>query len=51
MFGPNPHAVHPNQAVPSVCFIKNVITRPNIQVGDYTYYDDDAPAARILKHM
>ena len=42
MFGPNPHAVHPNEAVPSVCFIKNVITRPNIQVGDYTYYDDDA---------
>ena len=41
MFGPNPYAVHPNEAVPSVCFIKNVITRPNIQVGDYTYYDDD----------
>ena len=39
-FGPDPNAVHPNERVPSVCYIKNVITRPNIQVGDYTYYDD-----------
>ena len=41
-FGPDPNAVHPNPLVPSVCYIKNVITRPNIQVGDYTYYDDAA---------
>ena len=39
-FGPDPNAVHPNPLVPSVCYIKNVITRPNILVGDYTYYDD-----------
>ena len=42
MFGPNPDAVHPNENIPSVCYIKNVITRPNIQVGAYTYYDDAA---------
>ncbi len=40
MFGPNPNAVHPNQQIPSICYIKNVITRSNIQVGEYTYYDD-----------
>ena len=39
-FGPDPNAAHPNALVPSVCYIKNVITRPNILVGDYTYYDD-----------
>ena len=39
-FGPDPSAVHPNESVPSVCYIKNVITRPNILVGEYTYYDD-----------
>ena len=39
-FGPDPGAVHPNESVPSVCYIKNVITRPNILVGEYTYYDD-----------
>ena len=40
MYGPDPNAVHPNEAIPSICYIKNVITRPNIIVGDYTYYDD-----------
>ena len=40
MFGPDPNAVHPNPAVPSLCFIKNTITRPNIIVGDYTMYND-----------
>ncbi len=42
MFGPNPDAVHPNEGLPGVCYIKNVITRPTIQVGEYTYYDDAA---------
>ena len=40
MTGPNPNAIYPNEAIKSVVFIKNVITRPNILVGDYTYYDD-----------
>lgn len=51
MFGPNPNAVHPNENIPSVCYIKNVITRPNIQVGDYTYYNDAATGARTLNPM
>ncbi len=38
--GPNPNAVHPIEKRKSICFIKNVITKPNIIVGDYTYYDD-----------
>lgn len=36
---PNPNDIFPNQYKTS-CFIKNVITAPNIFVGDYTYYDD-----------
>ena len=36
---PDPNAVFPNEYKTS-CFIKNVITVPNITVGDYTYYDD-----------
>ena len=38
---PNPNAVFPNEYKTS-CFIKNVVTAPNITVGDYTYYDDAA---------
>lgn len=39
-YGPNPDALYPNESIKSVCYIKNVITRSNILVGDYTYYDD-----------
>lgn len=40
MYGPNPNALHPLQDFPQVCFLKNSISKPNIIVGDYTYYDD-----------
>lgn len=36
---PSPDKIFPN-AYKTSCFIKNVITAPNIHVGDYTYYDD-----------
>lgn len=36
---PNPNTVFPNEYKTS-CFLKYVITAPNIFVGDYTYYDD-----------
>lgn len=36
---PDPNEIFPNEYKTS-CFIKNVITVPNIIVGDYTYYDD-----------
>ena len=36
----NKDEIHPQPKVPSLCYIKNVITNPNIIVGDYTYYDD-----------
>lgn len=44
MHGPDPMNPHPMPGYPRVCFLKPVITRANIEVGDYTYYDDpDAP--------
>lgn len=51
MTGPNPNAIYPNEAIKSVVFIKNVITRPNILVGDYTYYDDVNAAERFEDHV
>lgn len=36
---PDPNAIFPNEYHTS-CFIKNVVSAPNIIVGDYTYYDD-----------
>ncbi len=54
IYGPNPDSIHPNKEIKSICFIKNVITRPNIIVGDYTYYDDEKGAenfeSRVTHH-
>lgn len=53
MNGPDPKAIWPNERISSVCFIRNVITRENIEVGEYTYYDDEHPErfeSRVTHH-
>ena len=50
-YGPNPNAIYPNEAIKSVCFIKNVVTRPNILVGEYTYYDDNTGPEQFESHV
>lgn len=37
---PDKDAAFPLPNYDRLCFLKNIITNPNIQVGDYTYYDD-----------
>lgn len=51
MSGPDPNAVHPNSNIKGLCYIKNAITRPNIIVGDYTYYYDDNGGENFEKHV
>lgn len=44
MPGPDPSLLHPIAGAPRLAFLKNVVTNPQIIVGDYTYYDDpDGP--------
>lgn len=38
---PNPNDIFPNE-FGTTCFLKNVVKAPNIEIGDYTYYDDAA---------
>ncbi len=45
--GPSPSTPHPMAGFPQVGYLKNFITRPNIVVGDYTYYDDPAGPERF----
>jgi virginiamycin A acetyltransferase len=40
MHGPDPNNPFPMPGFPQVCYLKNVIDDPQIEVGDYTYYDD-----------
>ncbi len=49
--GPDPDALFPVPGLEQVCFIKNAVTGPNIQIGDYTYYDDDTGAQHFQQHV
>lgn len=37
---PDKNEKYPLNGQTRLCFLKNIITNPNIIVGDYTYYDD-----------
>jgi virginiamycin A acetyltransferase len=44
MSGPDPNTLFPISGQRRVCFLKPLIKRANIEVGDFTYYDDaDSP--------
>jgi len=51
LIGPDPSHVFPMPGIRSLCFLKNVITNPNIVVGDYTYYDDFENPLAFEKHV
>ena len=46
---PDPNVIFPNE-YGTTCFLKNVISAPNIQVGDYTYYDDPVDPTAFEKN-
>lgn len=48
---PDKDKVFPNPAIPSLCYIKNVVKNPRIIIGDYTYYDDVDGADRFEEHV
>ena len=35
----NANELHPNKNLKNICYIKNVVQNPNIQIGDFTYYN------------
>lgn len=51
MHGPNPNDKEPMKGFPQVGFLKNHITRDNIVVGDYTYYDDPDGVENFEKNV
>ncbi|MEP9398540.1 CatB-related O-acetyltransferase [Mesorhizobium sp. KR2-14] len=42
MHGPNPDIKHPMPLHPRVGFLKPLVDAENIEIGDFTYYDDPA---------
>ena len=49
--GPNKHLPFPLPHYNRLCFLKNIIKNPNIEVGDYTYYDDFEDATNFEKNV
>ena len=47
---PDPNKAFPNEKLPDLCYIKNVVKNPNIIIGDYTYYYGDN-ADQFEKHV
>jgi len=48
---PDVSAVYPNPEIKEVVFLRNVIQRANIEVGDYTYYDDPVAPLDFEQHV
>ncbi|WP_309083833.1 CatB-related O-acetyltransferase [Chelativorans sp.] len=40
MHGPRPELKHPLMMHPRVGFLKPLVDAPNVEIGEYTYYDD-----------
>ncbi len=36
---------------PQVCFIRNTVNNPNIQIGEYTYYDDPEDSENFERNV
>lgn len=51
MYGPNPNEKEPMKGFPQVGYLKNFITKENIIVGDYTYYDDPDGVENFEKNV
>ncbi|MEM6348902.1 MAG: CatB-related O-acetyltransferase [Bacteroidota bacterium] len=49
--GPDKNTKFPLAHYDRLCFLKNVITNPNIVVGDYTYYDDFETVENFEKNV
>jgi len=47
----NPDVVYPIENWYRTCFLKNIITNPQIIVGDYTYYDDAQDVYNFEKNV
>ncbi len=47
----NPNVVYPIENWYRTCFLKNIITNPQIIVGDYTYYDDAEDVYNFEKNV
>ncbi len=46
---PHPEIKHPIPMHPRVGFLKPLVSAPNVEIGDFTYYDDPAGPDRFIE--
>lgn len=51
MKAPDKDVLFPLEGYDKLCFLKNLISNPNIEVGDYTYYDDFEDVRNFEKNV
>lgn len=51
MNGPAPNSKYPVKRFPQITFIKNFNTNPNIEIGEYTYYDDPDDPENFFRNI
>jgi len=49
MHGPKPEIKHPVHLHPRIGFLKPLVDAPNIEIGEYTYYDDPEGPDRFVE--
>lgn len=48
---PNKNSIYPIPDVTRTCFLKNIISHPQIIIGDYTYYVDPDDIHHFKKNV
>lgn len=51
MHGPDPANPHPLEGFPQVCYIRNTVSNPLIEIGEYTYYDDPEDSRNFERNV
>lgn len=51
MYGPDKDTLFPLAHHKKLCFLKNLINHPSIQVGDFTYYDDLLDVQNFMRNV
>ena len=49
--GPDPANPHPMAGFPDVCFIRNTVKNPQIEIGEYTYFHDPDDAEDFERNV
>ena len=51
MIHPNPNSKYPIANIDRTVFLKNIVSHPQIEIGDFTYYDDPEDIKNFEKNV